>query len=69
MGTAGALSGLARGLGFALGPALASAVWAYAGSGVGGMRASLYAALAVGAAWTGRSAPGTSAQPAAKEVA
>jgi EmrB/QacA subfamily drug resistance transporter len=67
MGTAGALSGLARSLGFALGPALASAVWVYAGSGVGGMRTSLYAALAVAmlavvAAWVGRSAPGTSTQ-------
>ena len=67
MGTAGAVSGLTRSLGFALGPALASAVWVYAGSGVGGMRASLYAALgvamlAVVAAWVGRSAPGTSAQ-------
>jgi DHA2 family multidrug resistance protein-like MFS transporter len=73
MGTAGALSGLARSLGFALGPALASAVWAYAGSGAGGMRASLYAmlavaALAVVAAWTGRSAPDRPpAQPAVKE--
>ena len=72
MGTAGALSGLARSLGFALGPALASAVWAYVGSGVGGMRASLYAmlavaALAVVAAWMGRSAPGPPARPAVKE--
>ncbi len=72
MGTAGALSGLARSLGFALGPALASAVWACAGSGVGGMRASLYvmlavATLAVVAAWAGRSAPGPPAQPAVKE--
>ena len=72
MGTAGALSGLARSLGFALGPALASAVWAGAGSGVGGMRASLYAMLAVAtlavvAAWAGRSAPGPPAQPAKKE--
>lgn len=72
MGTAGALSGLARSLGFALGPALASAVWAYAGSGVGGMRASLYVMLAVATlamvvAWAGRSAPGPPAQPAMKE--
>jgi hypothetical protein len=42
-------------------------VWVYAGSGVGRMRTSLYAALAVAmlavvAAWVGRSAPGTSAQ-------
>jgi MFS family permease len=72
MGTGGALSGLARSLGFALGPALTSAVWAYAGSGVGGMRASLYAMLAVAAlgvvaAWMGRSSPGPPAQPALKE--
>ncbi len=73
MGTAGALSGLARSLGFALGPALASTVWAYAGTGVGGMRASLYtllavAALAVVVAWTGRSSPGRPpAQPTVKE--
>jgi MFS family permease len=72
MGAAGALSGLARSLGFALGPALASAVWACAGSGVGGMRASLYvmlavATLAVVAAWAGRSVPGPPAQPAMKE--
>ena len=72
MGTAGALSGLARSLGFALGPALASAVWAYAGSGVGGMRASLYAmlavaALAVVAAWMGCSSPGPPAQPTLQE--
>lgn len=71
MGTAGAFSGLARSLGFALGPALASAVWAYAGSGVGGMRASLYtmltvAALAVVAAWMGRSEPDPPAQPTLK---
>ena len=73
MGTAGALSGLTHSLGFALGPALASAVWAYAGSGPQGMRSSLYvllavAALAVVAAWTGRSAPGPPAQPTVKEV-
>ncbi len=72
MGTAGALSGLARSLGFALGPALASAVWAYAGPGLQGMRASLYAMLAVAAlgvvaAWTGRSSSGPPAQPAVKE--
>jgi DHA2 family multidrug resistance protein-like MFS transporter len=74
MGTAGALSGLARSLGFALGPALTSAVWAYAGPGLQGMRASLYAMLAVAAlgvvaAWTGRSSPGPPAQPAVKEEA
>jgi MFS transporter, DHA2 family, multidrug resistance protein len=72
MGTAGALTGLARSLGFALGPALASAVWTYAGSGVGGMRASLYAmlavaALAVAATWMGRSSPGPPAQHTLKE--
>ncbi len=56
-----------------LGFAMASAVWAYAGSGVGGMRASLYAmlaaaVLAVVAAWIGSSAPGRPpAQPAVKE--
>lgn len=66
IGTAGAISGLARSLGFALGPALASAVWVYAGSGVGGMRASIYAALvvamlAVVAAWMVRSTPGSPA--------
>ena len=75
IGTAGAVSGLARSFGFALGPALASAVWAYGGSGPQGMHVSLYvvlavAALGVVATWTGRPAPGRPpAPPAVKEAA
>lgn len=62
-GTAGALSGLARNLGFAFGPALATAVWAAGGSGLRGMRISLGITLVVSvmaavAAAMVRSAPG-----------
>ncbi len=62
MPTAGAAVQFARSVGFALGPALAVAVWGIAGSGDGGVRAALALAaalgcLAVGLLAAGRTAP------------
>ncbi len=47
MGTVSGLSGLGRNLGFALGPALVTIIWAASGSGLGGIRAGLLLLLAV----------------------
>jgi len=49
LGTTGASTGLARHLGFALGPALATAVWALSGYALTGMRAGIGLAAALSA--------------------
>jgi MFS family permease len=49
LGTTGASTNLARQLGFALGPALATTMWALSGYALGGMRAGLALAAGVSA--------------------
>jgi hypothetical protein len=49
LGTIGASTSLARQLGFALGPALATTVWALSGYALSGMRAGIGLAAAVSA--------------------
>lgn len=58
LGTAGALAGLTRSLGFALGPAMVAATWAYLGADLAGMRAALTAMLVVAALTVGIAALG-----------